>query len=456
MLKKYIAFIGIILIIFTCFLDYMIVSNATPSIQNFFNVSLLNLQWLINIYSIVLATMLVFFGRLGDMFGYQKLFYWGSFFLIIGSLGAGLSNQFGWLLFFRGIQSLGIAMIIVLGPSLIQCIFRENVHTPMSIYSLMGGVGLLAGPYLGGILVTYLSWRWVFLVNIPVLIVGLLICLPTLKNLNQELHKATIDFKGSTLLLICLSTLIYALIRQQTIGLDWLTWLNFLVFLIGVPLLIYIEKRELHPTLSFNFFQKPAFVLAILSNLISGAFVCCGMFFSPLFLQKILGFSPAASGTILLMFAVGNIIFSIIIGQLAKKILGQTTIVYTLLLSIITSIAYIGFFALASIWIGMIAFFLTGILLAVNNTVSPVLATQSVGEKNAGAAIGTIFSTFNLISAVMLGITSVMLHVFINGDLTEKHLQFSYSMIFVFLTVYAIILFLVGLSSAKKLRLTSS
>ena len=452
MLRKYISFIGIILIVFTCFLDYMIVNNALPSIENFFQISLLNLQWLVNIYSIVMATMLVFFGRLGDMLGYRKLFYWGALFLAAGSLGAGLVNHFGWLLFFRGIQSIGVAIIIVLGPSLIQCIFRDKVHTPMSIYSMMGGVGLLIGPYLGGILVTYISWRWVFLINIPVLIIGMLICLPSLKNLDQELHKATIDFKGGVLLLVCLSTLIYALIRQQTVGLDWFTLLNYLIFLISLPTLIYIEKRELHPTLNFNFFKQPAFVLALLSNVINGTFVTCGMFFSPLFLQKVLGFSPASSGTVLLMFAVGNIIFSLILGQLAQKIQGKTSIIYMLFLSIITSVIYIGFFALASVWIGMIAFFLTGILLAVNNTVSPVIATQSVGEKNSGAAIGTIFSTFNLIAAIMLGVTAVALHVLTNGDLSVAHLKFSYAMIFVFLTGYAVILFLVGLNTSKKLR----
>ena len=141
MVRKHLAFIGIITCVFVAFIDYMIVNNALPSIQHAFGVSMINLQWVTNIYSIIIASTMILFGRIGDIFGKKRVFYTGMFLLGLGSLAAGFSPTFAWLIFFRLIQSIGVAAMIVIAPPMIQMIYKENTHKPMSIFASVGGLG---------------------------------------------------------------------------------------------------------------------------------------------------------------------------------------------------------------------------------------------------------------------------------------------------------------------------
>lgn len=454
MTKQYIPFIGILMIAFIAFLEYMVVANALPSIQNTFHVSILNLQWLANVYSIVIATTMILFGRLGDMFGYRRIFYFGVFLLIIGSFGAGFVDGFGLLIFFRGIQSLGISSIIVLAPGIIQLLFLEKAHMPMSIYSTIGGIGLLLGPYIGGLIVTHFGWQWVFYINVPLLIIAMFICLPFVPRFKANSQIVKTDWSGNILLVISLTSLIYGLIREQQVGIigctncfDHLTGISFIIFVISAPLLIYVELNKEHPVLNFSFFKQPYFVLAVLMNLIAGALVSCGMFFSPIFLQNIVHLSPTAAGTILLTFAIGTVVFSPIIGRLVKKIGEGKTMLLGLYCGLASSVFYVLFFAYSSLVCGILAFCLTGMTLAVNNTASVITAIKGVGEKNAGAAIGTIFAVFNAVAAIMLAITTVLLHMvtgFNHYASIESNAQFGYALIFGLIALYALVILIIG------------
>ncbi len=208
----------------------------------------------------------------------------------------------------------------------------------MSIYSMVGGLGLLVGPYVGGIIVTHLGWKWIFFINVPVIIVGFIICGPFVGALNAHATRVKIDWLGCALLLISLSSLIYGLIRQQQFGVDAVTLIDCLVFIVAVVFLLYVEKRQAYPIISFAFFKKADFIVPILLNIQSGALISCGMFFSPLFLQKTLHYSPMAAGTILLGFAVGVIMFSPIVGQITKKLHENQTICLGLLCGFTASI----------------------------------------------------------------------------------------------------------------------
>jgi MFS family permease len=445
MIKRNIAFIGIITVIFVAFLDFMIVNNALPSIQDYFKISILDLQWVANIYSIMLASTLILFGRLADMLGQRKVFYSGIIFMFVGSLAAAYSQNFALLIFFRAVQTIGISMLLVTGPGIVQAIYQDKSQVPMSIYSAIGGVGLMMGPFLGGEIISFWGWKWVFLINAPILIVGMIVsasCLPKAQRtrLNNSLNA---DWLGNILLFLSLGSLIYALMSFEDNGFDFVAGVTFAICVLSLMLLIVVERKQQSPSLNFGFLKQTDFKLAMLCNTLAGTMVSCGMFFSPIFLQQNMKLSPSIAGLYLLSFAAVIILFSPLLGQITKKIKERNTIVIGICACFIATIFYILFFTYSSVILAVCAFALTGFALAVNNTVSPISAIKGAGEENAGIAVGGIFAVFNITGAIMLGLCTVILH-FINRS---SGMSNAYAGTFGFIMVYALIINIISIRS---------
>jgi MFS family permease len=163
--SKFLALLGVSLVAFTSLLDYTIVNTALPTIQQSFGVSILSLQWVFNIYCIIVAIFMIINGRLGDIYGRRLVFYIGAIILGIGSIGAGLSENFGMLIFFRAVQSFGVAATVPLGVSLVNCLYQEKAHHAMSFYAAVTGIALAIGPFVGGWIVVHWGWQWIFLLT---------------------------------------------------------------------------------------------------------------------------------------------------------------------------------------------------------------------------------------------------------------------------------------------------
>jgi MFS family permease len=453
MIRKHLAFIGIITCVFVAFIDYMIVNNALPSIQHAFAVSIINLQWVTNVYSIILASTLILFGRVSDIFGKKLVFYGGMLLLGIGSLAAGFAPTFAWLIFFRLVQSLGVSALIVIAPPMIQSIYQDNAQRPMSIYASVGGLGLVLGPTLGGLIISYWRWEGVFWVNVPFLILSFVICIGALKNMKDDTDSANksfyhLDLFGNLFLCISLSALIYALIQLEQFGFNKPAIIAGIIFIISLPCLIITEKKHKKPTLDLTHLKNCDFRLAMLSNSAAGTIVSCGMFFSPLFLQKILGYSPTMSGIILLAFALVVLIASPIFGLLPKAITPKQLIRLCLLSAFIAALAYIAFFYHRYLALGIIGFCLTGLTLSISNVYSALSAIAGVGQENAGAAVGTVYATFNMMAAITLGISSILFHSFAN-DMHMSETK-AFAMTFIFVAAFTGVIWLLGFVKKKS------
>jgi len=452
MLRKHLAFIGIIACVFVAFIDYMIVNNALPSIQHAFGVSVISLQWISNIYSIILASTLILFGRIADVFGKKHIFYSGMLLLAIGSLAAGFAPTFAWLIFFRLIQSLGVAALIVIAPPMIQNIYQENSQKPMSIYASVGGLGLVLGPTIGGLIISHWRWQGVFWVNIPFLIISLIICLIALND-KEDLHLEKISFYnldlfGNVFLCLTLSSFIFVLIQLEQFGFNKQAIISGIIFLISLPCLIIIEKKHTKPTLNLTHLKSCDFRLAMLSNTAAGTIVSCGMFFSPIFLQKILGYSPIMSGIILLAFALVVLFASPIFGCLPKSVTPKHMLRLCLLSAFIGALAYITFFYHSILALGIIGFALTGLTLSISNVYSALSAIAGLGEENAGASVGTIYATFNMTAAITLGISTIIYHDLFN----IRHLTMtkSFAFTFIFVAGFTGVVWLLGFIGKKR------
>ncbi len=447
MTRQNLALCGIITIAFVSFLDYTLINTALPVLQQYFQVSILELQWVFNIYCIAMAVFMVIFGRIGDKFGRRRVFYIGAFTLAIGSLGAGLSQVFIELLFFRGIQSLGVAATVTLGASLITSIFKERAQRPMSIYISITGLALALGPFIGGIIVTHLGWRAIFLINLPIIILGYFLCAKSVAESKSE-QRLYLDWQGVVLFAITLSAFIYGLICGEAIA--WTskpTIISLALSLILLPLLLYVEKKQEWPILSFHFFRIPGFALAALVCVMAGCLISPTIFFAPLFLQNIFFLSPKHAGFILLALPIAIVFCTPVVSKLISKVGKTITLLSGLAVGLVSSIIMIVFSLYSSLAVGLTGFILIGLAWTITNVTAPISAAQSVDSDHQSIAIGTVLSLWNAAAAIMIAGTTLIYHVF-----RFKAGTLPFQAVFILIGLVMLILTCIGFIVALKYR----
>src|SRR3990167_6279625 len=180
---KWRSFIGIALLSFGCYLDYTIVNVALPTIQQQLHANLVTLQWVMNIYFLALCVLATVMGRCGDIYGRRRLFYTGVFIFAIASVLAGCAYNIHWLIIGRLLQGIGAAIVFPLGPSLLPQSFPEKDRgKAIAWFGSVGGIALALGPVLGGLIVSYFGWRWIFFINIPLIFLGFIFCFSVIQE----------------------------------------------------------------------------------------------------------------------------------------------------------------------------------------------------------------------------------------------------------------------------------
>ncbi len=191
---KWLALFGISLLAFTAFLDATIVNTALPFIQSALQADIFQLQWVANIFIIILSMTMIAIGKLADLWGRKKIFYLEVLAFSIAALGAGFSINVHMLIGFRSLQALGASTILIASAALLSDVFPEKERIrAISIYGGITGFGLMIGPFLGGVLIALFDWRWVFWINLPLIAVGLAACCLSLKKHDHEKPNIKID-----------------------------------------------------------------------------------------------------------------------------------------------------------------------------------------------------------------------------------------------------------------------
>ena len=313
---------GICLAIFVAGMDWSIVNNALPSIQHDLKATIGELQWIVNALGLVLTVTMVTMGRLADAYGRKRLFMIGLLIAGVSSLGAALSKDPKWLIAFRASQGLFVAITLTASQSLMTHIFPKTQHgKAMGIYVTLLGAGMTMGPVLGGIILTFTSWNWIFYFNLPVVLLSAILVKLYVQELKNEEQSSKIDLLGVLLLMIGLGALIMGVIQ----GPDWGWKSPFTLSLFGVTIIFFIafyfvERHVSSPLIQFDFFKNKDFFAACTGNF-SLVFLWWGLFFSfPLYLQNILGVSPLRSGMYMLMLCIPFTIASHYAGPLGDKV----------------------------------------------------------------------------------------------------------------------------------------
>jgi len=284
---------------FMVVLDIAIVNVALPAMQKAFTMTPTSLQWIITAYTLTFGGFLLLGGRAADLFGRRRIFLIGIVLFTIASLGSGLAQSGGMLIFFRAAQGLAGAFMSPAALSIILVTYKEGHerNVALAVWGAVAAGGAAVGVLLGGIITQYLDWRWNFFVNVPVGIIVIITALKILDRHESEAEHNSLDLSGAVLATGGLMLLVYALVKAPTLG--WTDATTLTYFAISVAALVGFivnESRVKHPLMPLSIFKIRNLSGANALQLCMAAGMFSIFFFTTLYLQQILGYSPIKTG----------------------------------------------------------------------------------------------------------------------------------------------------------------
>ncbi len=299
-------------------LDATIVNVALPAIHRSLHASLSGLQWTIDAYTLVIASLLMLSGSTADRIGRRRVFQIGLVLFSTGSALCAAAPSLGALIAFRIVQATGGSMLNPVAMSIIRNVFEDPRERAQAI-GMWGGVAGLSfalGPIIGGALVDSAGWRWVFLVNIPVGVAA--VALTALYVPESRAPRARrVDPFGQLLVMLTLAALTYAIIEGHGAG-----WTSpeivslFAVSLVAAVLLVFHELRRDEPLIDVRFFSSAPFSGATLIAVAAFGALGGALFLNTLYLQDVRGLSPLHAGMYLLPLAAMTLLFGPVSGRL--------------------------------------------------------------------------------------------------------------------------------------------
>jgi EmrB/QacA subfamily drug resistance transporter len=318
--KKWWTLVAVVMSTCMLLLDTTIVNTALPTIQRDFHSSLANVQWVIDAYALVLAAFVLVGGSLADRFGRRLLFTIGNTIFVAGSLLCGLATSALFLNLSRGVQGVGGAIMLATSLALLGGTYRgKDQGVAFGVYGAVTGLSIAVGPLAGGLITTYISWRWVFLINVPIGIVTIIIGLTKVAESRNPVA-ARLDLAGFVTFAAGLGALVYGLIDSAA---GWTqARVEISLILAGVLLVAFlvIEFTQKRPMLDLSLFRKPTFVGGLIA-----AFSVAGAMFAVityivLYLQNLLGYSAIGGGLRTASITLALLVSATIAGRLTGRV----------------------------------------------------------------------------------------------------------------------------------------
>ena len=324
--RKWIVMAPIVVGVFMTALDVGAVNISLPSISTHFKTDLSTIQWLVSVYLLVLAATLLPMGRAADLLGRKRIYVAGFLVFVTGSVLAGAAQDVGWLLGARALQALGTAAVQATGIAIAVSIFPENERGKvLGVVVTTVGLGIVAGPVIGGGLIDLLGWRAAFFMNGVVGPVGLLLAHYVLaEDRDDERPGGRLDWVGMASSAVLLVSTVFFMSRGNAAG-----WTSPPIVAAAVlaaaafAVFIFHESRSADPMIDLRLFRRRAFALGSFASFLAFSAIVSNSFIVTFYIQGILGNGPGRTGLILapqaLMLAISGAFF----GRLADRIDGR-------------------------------------------------------------------------------------------------------------------------------------
>jgi EmrB/QacA subfamily drug resistance transporter len=406
---------------FMTILDVAIVNVAIPSIEKDLNVTETTVQWVLIAYSITFGGFLLLGGRMADLLGRRLIFLVGLTLFTAASLVCGLSGSIGVLIGARAVQGIGAAIISPAALSIVSTTFREGAerNKALGIWGALGGSGAAAGVLIGGILVKYLGWQWIFYVNVPVGVLVGALTLPFVPESKAELGHHRFDAWGAITVTSGLALLVYAISKAPDVG--WGSARTILLLIASVAILavfVAIEQRSRAPLMPFRIFRIRNVLAANIVGFLLGAVIFANFLVLTLYVQQVLGWSPLKTGITFLATAGTVVIWSGVAQALTTRYGPRPVITIGLLILAASMLWYTQLPVDGHFWPDLLPPYLIFALgLAFGFVPVTIAALSSVAQDDAGLASGLINTSQQIGGAIGVAIASTVFNSYVNANL---------------------------------------
>jgi EmrB/QacA subfamily drug resistance transporter len=374
--------------LFMAILDNLVVNIAMPTIARDLDASTTQLQWIVSAYTLVFASLQITAGGLGDRFGRKRWFLAGLALFTVTSFLAALSQNIEMLIAMRALQGLGAAFIMPLSLSLISAAFPpEERGRAVGIWAAISVSGVALGPIVGGALVQYASWHWVFLINVPIGIGAFFITSAVVRESRDESGTVATDIPGTVLITAAIASLVWGLIEAGNRG--WTNPLILTSFVAAAAIsaaFIWVESRSERPMIPLRFFRSTTFTGANIDAFMIAFLITGVSFFMTLYQQNVHGFSAMRTGLALLPMVVVMMVMSPITGTLTGKMGPRLLISFGMLVTGAGTLLLLASGVGASYWAILPAFVVMGFGMSFIWTPMTTAVLNSVESDKSGVA----------------------------------------------------------------------
>ncbi|HSE91461.1 MAG TPA: MFS transporter [Candidatus Binatia bacterium] len=280
------------------FIDGTVVNVALPALQQSFRATVLDVQWVVESYALFLAALLLVGGSMGDRFGRRQVFCWGVAIFGLASVGCGLAGTIGQLIFWRAVQGLGGALLVPGSLAIISASFDEERRgQAIGTWSAFTAITAGIGPVIGGWLIEHMSWHAIFFINAPLALAVLVIAALRVPESRDDAESKSLDGLGAGLTTLGLGALVYGLIESSRFGFGHVLVIGTLVIgALSLAIFLLVEAYARNPMLSPALFRSRNFSGANLMTFFLYTALGGSMFFVPLNLIQVQGYSATAAG----------------------------------------------------------------------------------------------------------------------------------------------------------------
>jgi EmrB/QacA subfamily drug resistance transporter len=328
---------------FMCYLDNNVTNVAIPTIQRSLHLSVSGLEWVVSSYLLTLAGLLLVGGRLADVYGRRRMFLLGMAVFTLSSLAAGLAGSGGVLIASRAIQGIGAALLMPTTLAVIVATFtniRER-NMAIGIWAAVGALALATGPVVGGLISQHFRWGWIFLINVPVGVITFAIALRSVGESRAEAAERRLDLPGLLTSALALFTLTYALIQGNVNG--WTSPLILGAFVLAAAAaaaFLAIESRTANPMVDLGMFRRREFSGGTGTMMIWSFGILGIYFFTSLYLQQTLGFSPTKAGLAFVPMALCVAVFAAIAPQVEARAGAHRTVAFAMAIMVVALVLF--------------------------------------------------------------------------------------------------------------------